>query len=604
MQQISDTLTFALLHSLWQGLLVFAGLRFVFLFIPERKSRQRYVAVTSAFLVFALISLGTLAVNFAERPASGYAFTLEDLSTDELTPFAVAPATLWQEAKSFVSTNSDVLAAVWAVGAFVFLLRAFGGFLYLRGIIQHGRRIVEIQPILDSLKERLGIRRIVKILESDAVTVPLVTGLIKPVIILPLGMSTGLTTAQIESVLIHELFHIKRYDYLLNVVQAIVESLFFFNPFVWVLSEMMRREREHCCDDAVIAAGIDNRTYALTLATLEEIRHSKSGLALSLAGTKYALLHRIKRLMEKSAHTYSAREKFIPVILLVVGFACASWFTISPATRNAIVAKVDLQENNDVPADTIPQRSKDKKRELRESTKANDPDHTEEYEEHFDVHPEVGDFHFPDIDIPEIPDIDVPQFDFAEPGFPAPLMDEAFQERWQEFAQQFNSEFSERFGEFFNKNQEEIRQMMEELREKNSALFERRFDNQFQMLELQDKALAIQEEVLAKHSQEMEKFSEKMQEWELKNREQFRKIEDGMQKFQLRMEEFQVALKKELVADGYLKEGEHIRQFHWDNDNVLRVNGKEIPEKDRKKYDDLRKKYVGKDANVEYKKNE
>lgn len=70
------------------------------------------------------------------------------------------------------------------------------------------------------------------------------------------------------------------------------------------------------------------------------------------------------------------------------------------------------------------------------------------------------------------------------------------------------------------------------------------------------------------------------------------------------MEEFQVALKKELVADGYLKEGEHIRQFHWDNDNVLRVNGKEIPEKDRKKYDDLRKKYVGKDANVEYKKNE
>lgn len=591
MQQLSGTLTLALLHSLWQGLLIFAGLRSVLLFIPERHSRPRYIAVATAFLVFALVSLGTLIINFADQPAAFNAFVFEEFTLSETTNVEVEPTSLWHEAKSFIRTNSNLLAGFWAAGALVFLLRALGGFLYLKGIISRGRVADEIQPILDALRQRLGINRIVTILQSDAVTVPLVTGLIRPVIILPMGMCAGLSTAQIESVLIHELVHIKRYDYLLNLLQAIVESLFFFNPFVWILSEMMRREREHCCDDAVIAEGIDSRTYALTLASLEEIRHSKSGLALSLAGKKYALLHRIKRLMEKSARTYSAREKLIPVVLLVVGFACASWFTITPATQNAIVSNIDFPQNNEVAADTIPKRNK-KLRESRQQSNAND---AEQEAGQFDHETEIGGFNLPEI--PEIPPL--PDFDFTYPDVPAPMMDENFQQRWQEFAEQFNSEFSKRFGDFFDTNQEKLREMMEELREKNSDLFEMRIDDQHQLLALQDKALAMQAEVLAKHDKAMEKLSEKMQDWELKNQEHFKKLEAEMHEFQRQMEEFQVALKKELIADGYLKEGEQIRQLHWDDDGVLRINGEEIPVKDRKKYDDLREKYFRKNVKVE-----
>ncbi len=595
MQQLSGTLTFALLHSFWQGLLIFAALRLVLLFIREQNSRLRYAAVTGALLVFAIASLGTLTFQITAQPDATNLFSAELYTFSVTTTDAADATSFWNKIKSAISANSELLAVIWVFGASVFLVRAFGGLLYLRGIIQTGRIAEAIQPTLDALRINLGIRRMVTVLESAAVTVPLVTGMLKPVIILPLGMATGLSTAQIESILIHELIHIKRYDYLLNLVQAILESVFFFNPFVWILSDMMRREREHCCDDAVIAAGIDSRTYAITLASLEEARHSRSGLALSFAGKKYALLYRIKRLMEKSARNYSAREKLVPVILLVVGFACASWFTITPATRNAIVSKVSLSEKSSVPGDTIPRPGKKEKRQLRENPQDPDADRVEEDQDEtgrFDEEADLGHFHFPDVHIPEMPDIDVPEFDFDHPGFPPPMMDEAFQARWKDFADQFNAEFSARFGEFFEANEKELEQMMEELREKNSAIFEDGFEDQFQVLALQEKALAMQEEVMEKHGKELEKFSEKMEQWEAGNREHFRKLEAEMQEMQKQMEEFQEALTAELVADGYLKEGEHARQIHWDDEGVLRVNGKEISESHRKKYEDIRRKYL------------
>ena len=111
-------------------------------------------------------------------------------------------------------------------------------------------------------------------------------------------------------------------------MQSFMEAIYFFNPFVWMISGIIRQEREHCCDDAVVKFYGNPLAYVRALATLEETRFSKSGLALSFAQDKNQLLNRIKRIMEKSVTTYSGRERIIPVALLIIGLICASWLTI------------------------------------------------------------------------------------------------------------------------------------------------------------------------------------------------------------------------------------------------------------------------------------
>src|SRR5690606_28076308 len=133
-------------------------------------------------------------------------------------------------------------------------------------------------------------------------------------IILPISIFTGLTPDQIDSILLHELIHIRRKDYLINIIQMMMETVFFFNPFVWMLSSIIRREREYCCDDDVIQYSCDARNYAEALTRLEAIHLHTPTFALAAATDKYQLLNRIKRFMEKSVNAQPSWNKFIPIV--------------------------------------------------------------------------------------------------------------------------------------------------------------------------------------------------------------------------------------------------------------------------------------------------
>src|SRR5204862_7511696 len=102
--------------------------------------------------------------------------------------------------------------------------------------------------IVQQLARQLHIDRVIPLAQSAHINAPLVIGYIKPVIMIPVGMFSGLSPEQIETIFIHELAHIKRHDYFINVLQSIIEALFFFNPFIWIVSNIIRREREYCCD--------------------------------------------------------------------------------------------------------------------------------------------------------------------------------------------------------------------------------------------------------------------------------------------------------------------------------------------------------------------
>jgi len=151
------------------------------------------------------------------------------------------------------------------------------------------------QDRLNRARTRLRISKPVTLLESCLVQIPVVIGQIRPMILLPVGLLAGLPGEQIELILMHELAHIRRCDYVVNIVQTFIEGVMFYNPAVWWISNVIRTEREHCCDDWVVAATNNAHAYAAALAALEETRSVSPELA--IAATGGSLMKRVRRLL-------------------------------------------------------------------------------------------------------------------------------------------------------------------------------------------------------------------------------------------------------------------------------------------------------------------
>ena len=134
-----------------------------------------------------------------------------------------------------------------------------------------------MHSVLERMAKRLGLARAVEVLQSTLVKTPVVVGYFRPAILLPLCVVTGLPEAQLELILAHELAHIRRHDYLVNLLQTLVETLFFYHPAVWWLSRQIRNERENCCDDVAMAAVGSRADYGRALLAIEELRATSTG---------------------------------------------------------------------------------------------------------------------------------------------------------------------------------------------------------------------------------------------------------------------------------------------------------------------------------------
>src|SRR5207249_10465429 len=128
------------------------------------------------------------------------------------------------------------------------------------------------QQMLEHTAQRLGLRHAVRVLQSTLVQTAVVAGYFRPIILLPMSAITGLSTAQLEAILAHELAHIRRHDYLVNLLQTLVETVFFYHPAIWWLSNQIRCERENCCDDVAIAVLGTRVESGRALLALEEHR--------------------------------------------------------------------------------------------------------------------------------------------------------------------------------------------------------------------------------------------------------------------------------------------------------------------------------------------
>jgi bla regulator protein blaR1 len=295
-QPWAERLGWTLLHFLWQGILVAALYALARALVGGRMSaRGRYAIACAALLAMTAAP----AVTYWWLGTSGYASPIGDLAGPGARQFASGVAYSpvsdpWQQAM-------PAIVMAWFVGAVGCSLRLLMGFITVAALrrSRHAPVLTEWQQILDRLIERMQVSRRVRLLPTDRVDSPSVIGWLRPVILAPVGVLSGLAPEQVEALLAHELAHVRRHDYLVNVLQGIAESLLFYHPAVWWISNQIRAEREHCCDDLAVAASGDVLVYARALAELESMRPAHFKAALS--ANDGSLLRRIQRLADPVA---------------------------------------------------------------------------------------------------------------------------------------------------------------------------------------------------------------------------------------------------------------------------------------------------------------
>ena len=614
---------YALLHSIWQGLLISIIIAMILRALPTKLSSARYTVATAGLFSIVVGSLITIFLLASETPDAKVLDARDQITArDQLSiPFNNSPTftSVLAGAQIFVEKCMPLFLMLWVAGALFFGSRIFIGLAYVNRLREESIPLGnEWSSYIQEISVRLKIEKFVTLAESAAIDAPVVIGYVKPFILIPIGMCTSLSTAQLETIFIHELMHIRRNDYLVNLIQSFAEAVYFFNPFVWTISKMVKRERELCCDDAVVEVHGNTAAYASALTALEEARLSGTALSLSLTGSKNELLKRIKRLMEKSVHHHRSNGKIIPAVLLVIGVICASWIS---ATTGPSASDIDFTHNATVVQDTTKKNKKTKAARKAENKRASTNNEEVEIDKEVDVakdieveEPVEADVEenlsygppVPDFDLPPIPDVagmipPLVDLDLLMKDFEAPHFDWNDND-WEKFSQEFEEKFRSRFGDFYEKNESDIQKMMDEIQQNLNTKFGEDFEAKMQDFGqkheqwAQDQAerFAQQAEKMALRGDHFEKLGEDMQRFSENFHEEFEQNQKEFEKQQKAFEEksrnFQNVLKEELRKDGYLDDGEKLEAIQFYN-GALKINGEPIKPEHQKKYDELREKY-------------
>jgi beta-lactamase regulating signal transducer with metallopeptidase domain len=228
---------------------------------------------------------------------------------------AVALSAGWTTLATHLRPWLPILVMGWVVGMAICSLRPLVGWLTLRRL-----RTVGVSAVSDVLQEstrriaaRLRVWQTVSVLESTLAKMPLVVGYLRPVLLIPVGLVAQMPLGELEAILAHELAHIRRHDFLVNLWQTSLETVFFYHPAVWSLSRRLRAEREHCCDDIALSIIHDPVSYGRALLHVEELRGPEPLLALGAGGG--SLLSRIQRLLGPPAPPTSAAGTVVGVLL-------------------------------------------------------------------------------------------------------------------------------------------------------------------------------------------------------------------------------------------------------------------------------------------------
>ena len=343
--QFSQTLGWTLFHFLWQGIVIAAIVAVLLGLLARRSSNARYLVACCGLLMMALcpaLTFGWLQANqfesssptlialgspdemdsnetssvfeneISHRVESTSAAVIDAMDDGESRAIVsasagsvdskstVASISSWsQQARSFLQPLLPWVVGVWLAGVVLLSLRMLVCWSQVNRLKKTGVLLVNesVNLAFQQLSERLGLGERVRLLQSSVVIVPTVIGYIKPVVLMPAAVLTGLSPQQLAAVIAHELSHVRRADYLVNLFQSVIETVLFYHPCVWWLSGSIRTERENCCDDLAAEVCGSPRNYAEALLKLEQLKPSPH---LAMGADGGSLVDRVSRLLGKS----------------------------------------------------------------------------------------------------------------------------------------------------------------------------------------------------------------------------------------------------------------------------------------------------------------
>lgn len=345
-QSFTENIGWTLIHSLWQisliGFLLFVALRI----LKNAPANLRYLFSVAA--MFLLIALPIVTFFSYDRASASENKSVLTKSAETSQTFAVktdnqaekspnvseninsletiVELSLPKESRIFqgLTKNSfdeflPYLVWFWFSGMLFFSFRLGGGIWKTRRIKTRQTSFVgtDWQEKFDALAEKTGIRRRVAFIQSEIVETPMVIGWLKPFVIVPASVLAGINPRELETIIAHELIHIRRHDFFVNTLQSFVEIVLFFHPATWWISSQIRRERENACDDAVLKIfDTEPLLYASALANLEDFRLQSNNLTPSniVAANGGNLMLRIQRIIKRNRENYDAKASLRPVL--------------------------------------------------------------------------------------------------------------------------------------------------------------------------------------------------------------------------------------------------------------------------------------------------
>ncbi len=323
-------LGWTIVHTLWQAVVVVIGLKLLLSLFSNQLSNLRYIVSCFALIICMVWAASTFHQEWQlhqkyesildETPIEQPLLT--QLIENELHNQNFWNVTTSNQWKLMIGNYIPMIAFFWFLGALFSTYWLFYGFLQLHQLQKKGLYPTpnEWNLRLKKLCEQMGISKSVQLLISNKVEGPITFRLFKPVILLPIQLLTGLSTAQIEVLLLHELAHIRRFDYAVNLCQSIIEVLLFYHPAIWWINRQIRQEREHCCDDLVLQIQNKPHLYAHSL-TNAQVNYSslKTKLAMSANQEQGHLTTRIHRLFGNYEYSVVSIKGIFIALLLVMG---------------------------------------------------------------------------------------------------------------------------------------------------------------------------------------------------------------------------------------------------------------------------------------------
>jgi len=336
--QLIKALGNTLMHSLWQGVLLAVAGGLIISVTRKQTAALRYNLLLAAMLLFTYgvivtflgqlqpVQGGETATHIAgAKPAVSLAASPQPQITDVHDE---AKQSLANIALVYFNRYCNSIVMIW------FLIICIKSVRLAAGVFEiYQLRRIKINAIskywedkVAQLSAQLKLKQAIGIAESGIAQVPMVIGHLKPLILIPVGFINALSADEVEAILIHELAHIRRRDYLVNLLQSFMEIVFFFNPAVLWISQLLKAERENCCDDIALEQTASKYGYIQALLSCQEYK-PVPGLGMAMAGGKNSLLERVKRIVNNNNQSLNIMEKTLLTIGLVTAGICTVAFS-------------------------------------------------------------------------------------------------------------------------------------------------------------------------------------------------------------------------------------------------------------------------------------